>query len=130
MTIDTTAFTLTWDLRVKHEDYTAPDGTLFPKTIRAVFWRLTITDPVTGISSQLSGDEAVALPTSPDTFIDLDELLALPRDTRRSAVIGWAEKVNPGFIAAVGDRGVERLVKKIEARQGAVAVADPTVATL
>jgi len=112
--IDTTTFEFSWDVKAETEDYTAPDGTVFPNTIRVVHWRLTVTDPATGATSRRAGDEPLGLPADEDQFIDLADLASRPADERREIVIGWAEAKVPGFIDRVVAAATARLVNKIE----------------
>lgn len=112
--IDTDAFEYAWDVKAETEDYTAPDGTLFPGAIRVVHWRLTVTDPATGKASRRIGSEPLGLPTDESEFIDLADLASRPAEERRLVVIGWAEATAPGLIDREVAAATARLVHKIE----------------
>jgi len=50
--------------------------------------------------ARLSGHEDLD-PPNESTYIDVSELVSMSHDDRRATVIGWAERLRPGFLADI-----------------------------
>lgn len=92
----TTAWTLSADVLA---DYTAEDGTAFTNVIETVHWRLSATNDASGETVGIYGSQSVPKPTDAASFIDLSVLQGMTDEEKRSTILGWAEAVEPGFVA-------------------------------
>lgn len=113
--------TYTWSVKAVTEDYTSEDGTLFPDTVKEVYWLLEAVDNATGAKVQIEGREVLPPPTDPETFIDLSVLLDKTEEERRGTVLGWAEMIAPGFV----DNYENKAAKMLEVRNKALGGQSP-----
>ena len=90
---------ITWKLDVDKQEEMIVDGQTFENVVTVVHWQVFATDPDTGTKVRDYSAKTVAAPTSQADYIDLSTLQGMDEDTVRQTVIGWAEAVEPGFLA-------------------------------
>lgn len=83
-----------WNLRAVTVD--EKDG--FQNVITEVHWTLTVQK--SGASKSRSGAVLMPSPVTSQTYINLEDILAMPRRQRRATVLGFAEAIRPGFVNA------------------------------
>lgn len=104
-----------WTLQVETvASYTAEDGTTFQNVIENVHWRVTATN-TDGEAETIYGSTAVPKPTDAKNFIDLKKMVALDADTKRTMILGWAEAIEPGFVAEKEAQVVSNLEARLSA---------------
>lgn len=110
--------TTQWQIQAEVlSEYTSPDGVVFTYVIETVHWRVTATDDVSGATETIFGAQPVAMPTDPSSFVDLSVLQGLTAEEKRLTVMGWAEAIEPGFIADKDEKVTALLVATLEAPQ-------------
>jgi hypothetical protein len=107
----TTNWTLNADVLA---EYSAEDGTQFQQVIETVHWRLTATDDASGESVGIYGSQSVPKPTDATTYIDLSVLQNMTDEEKRTTILGWAEVVEPGFVADKEASVAQKLQAKLD----------------
>ena len=71
----------------------------FENVIDNVHWRVIATDTDTGATLSIYGSQSVPKPTDKASYIDITTMLDMAPEQRREVILGWAEAIEPGFIA-------------------------------
>lgn len=111
MTIET-YWKLKADVDAQHID---ENGNEYANVLRIVRWRCFAHDGENEIS--VYGSKNLPLPTNPETYIDLTEITGKSEDERRAIILGWAEMIDPGFVAEKEALAINQLKSKVEAPQ-------------
>lgn len=104
-----------WLVEVEVDDLVQNEqGLFFEDVIREVNWRCTIKDTETNSTRSMVGTVLLPIPESQENYIDLSTIINMESDEKRSTVIGWAELIQPGFIANTQQTLTNQLQNEID----------------
>jgi hypothetical protein len=104
-----------WKLSADIQAEMTTDAGVLKNVVTTVHWRVFATDGVSGESLSIYGSVAVPPPTSAASYIDLSTLQGKTADEKRATVLGWAEAIQPGFVAEKEAQAVRALERKLAA---------------
>jgi len=92
------AIETTWKLSVETVSPVTVGEDVYTDVVTQVNWTCIAFDGPD--SESISGAKTIPMPTSPETYIPLDDIFTLEDEAKRATVLGWAEIIEPGFVAA------------------------------
>ncbi len=100
--------TTSWKLHSENLAELEVEGVTLQDVIRVIHWRCIATDGEN--SAEIYGSHQIPAPTSPAGYIPIDSIKEMDPEPRRATILGWAEMIDPGFVAAAESAAAARLV--------------------
>ncbi|MCA0871222.1 hypothetical protein LCL97_10310 [Seohaeicola saemankumensis] len=88
-----------------------PEVNGFADVVQVVHWECFASEGDT--LARLYGAVDLPPPTDPETYVDLSAIQEASGESRRAIILGWAEQLQPGFVAATEAAAMARLQERL-----------------